>query len=472
MWRGEVGPRLRCVRPRPLRCACGPGFSFECLIFTEVGDGHAEWVDRDQFIGHLGLEKEHEVRGVQIALQLAVVGGRVIDHVEVHTRTEGWRLHLFERNFFYVDIDFGRGGIGDEFLDDVVLAVGVEDAVGELAVEEVEGLREIVLNGVAVAAVIEVAKLREEILRFGVLGLVFEVVVVDGLGAAQIVDADHQRTEVLEGANGAKVDERQRDTNDGQQRERNLEIGIRHHGITVLFEIEALGIVETLVVVHSKTLSMIPTEDAAGGAAEDVVGQRGHLEQGVDRGEKCNEEDRKPGDELHGGESARGREAQRAEHQVSNDEDHGRGDDLVEGVLDEAAEPAPEEPLHFRNDKEWDKDRPHQDADRRGNESIGDDHNRHGLGGGEQDRHDDVDGGSENVSPRRRVHAGLEVRYLRNNCLQLGLIDLAGQELRFVGDEIVEADTNTGNRRVVVVDHRKTKADGQQQAREIVEMEW
>src|ERR1700684_3128434 len=38
-WRAEVGPMLRCVRPRPLRLACGLGFSFEGLFFLEVGKG-------------------------------------------------------------------------------------------------------------------------------------------------------------------------------------------------------------------------------------------------------------------------------------------------------------------------------------------------------------------------------------------------------------------------------------------------
>ena len=47
-------------------------------------------------------------------------------------------------------------------------------SLGELAVEEVERLREIVVDGVAVAPVIELAELREEIAHLGVLWLVFE----------------------------------------------------------------------------------------------------------------------------------------------------------------------------------------------------------------------------------------------------------------------------------------------------------
>src|ERR1700722_16212798 len=145
-WRAEVGPTLRSVRPRPHRFGSGPVFSFERLIFAEVGDGDAEGVNRNQFIGYLGLEEEYKIRSVKIALELAMVGWRVIDHVEVPSRTKGRRLHLFQRDFLYIHVDFRRGRIGDELLDDVVFAIGVEDAVRELAVEEVKRLREIVLN--------------------------------------------------------------------------------------------------------------------------------------------------------------------------------------------------------------------------------------------------------------------------------------------------------------------------------------
>src|ERR1700677_4585503 len=75
-WRAEVGPTLRSVRPR-LRCfGLRPAFSFEGLVFTEVGDGDAEGVNRNQFIGYLGLEEEYKIRSVKIALKLAMVGWR------------------------------------------------------------------------------------------------------------------------------------------------------------------------------------------------------------------------------------------------------------------------------------------------------------------------------------------------------------------------------------------------------------
>ena len=154
-WRSEVGPTSACVRPLPLRFGPDPGLSLERLIFAEVGDRHSEGVDGDQFVRNLGFENKHKVRGVEIAFQLAMVGGRVIDHIEVDASAKRRRLHLFERHLLDLDIDLGRRRVGEEFLEDVVLAVGIENAIGELAVEEVQRLREIILNRVAVAPVVE-----------------------------------------------------------------------------------------------------------------------------------------------------------------------------------------------------------------------------------------------------------------------------------------------------------------------------
>jgi hypothetical protein len=46
-WRAEVGPMLPGAGPRPLRSGLEHESSFECLVFAEIRDGHAEWIDRD-----------------------------------------------------------------------------------------------------------------------------------------------------------------------------------------------------------------------------------------------------------------------------------------------------------------------------------------------------------------------------------------------------------------------------------------
>jgi len=152
-----------------------------------------------------------------------------------------------------------------QFLSSRIDQAQLQNAVGELAVEEEERLREIVLNRVAVSAVIQRAKLREKIFRFSILRFVFEVVVVDGLGAAQIVDADDEGAEVLKGADRPQINQRQGHANHGEQREGNLEIGVRHHWVSARFEIEALCVMECVIAVHQNSLATAAA--AAAGAS-------------------------------------------------------------------------------------------------------------------------------------------------------------------------------------------------------------
>ena len=77
------------------------------------------------------------------------------------------------------------------------------------------------------------------------MGFVLKVVVIDRLGSPKVVNSNHKRPEVLERADRPQINQRQRDANNGEQREGNLEIGVRHHRVTVLFEIEPFGIVES-----------------------------------------------------------------------------------------------------------------------------------------------------------------------------------------------------------------------------------
>src|ERR1700735_1258734 len=127
VWRAEVEMMLPGDRPRPLGSECGTDLSFESLVFTEIGDAQAQRIDRNQFVRNLGFEDENKVGGVEVALDLAVVGRRVVDHVEVHACLVRRGLHVFERDFLHVNIDFRDCCVGQELLDDIVFLVGVED---------------------------------------------------------------------------------------------------------------------------------------------------------------------------------------------------------------------------------------------------------------------------------------------------------------------------------------------------------
>jgi len=145
--------------------------SFERLVFPEVRNRESQRIDGDQFIGNLGLEHEEEIRCIEVALELAMVGRRVVDHVEVHARAERRGLQLFERKPSSRHVDLWGGGVREEFPDDIGLAIFIQNAICELAIEEVQRLREIVLNGVAIPAIEERAKLAQEVFASASWGL-------------------------------------------------------------------------------------------------------------------------------------------------------------------------------------------------------------------------------------------------------------------------------------------------------------
>src|SRR5207237_9521655 len=134
------------------------------------------------------------------------------------------------------------------------------------------------------------------------------------------------------------------------------------------------------------------------------------------------------------------------------------------------AEPALEKPDQPRNDEKGHKKRPHKQTHRRGDESIGDDHDADRLGCGKQDEDDGVDDGSEDVGHAWRIHADFEIGDPLFHRLELGLVDLVGQKLGLVGDQVMETGSYAGNRVAVVVGHSKAKADGQKKRGKAIEL--
>src|SRR5258705_13209814 len=134
---------------------------------------------------------------------------------------------IFECDLLYFYVDLRSRCVREEFLDDVVLAVGVKNSICELAVEEIESLGEVVLNRVGIAAVVERAKLAQEIFRLGVLRFVFEVVVINRLGPPKVINSNHQRPEVLERADRSQINQTQRDAKNGEPGEGHLQLSDR-----------------------------------------------------------------------------------------------------------------------------------------------------------------------------------------------------------------------------------------------------
>ena len=98
--------------------------------------------------------------------------------------------------FFDLHIDERERAVFGVIGDDVVFALLVDHSALDVAVEEVERVRLVALDGEAIAAEIEFRPAREVILVLGFLGAVLEVAIVDRFGPAHVVDAHDQRVHV------------------------------------------------------------------------------------------------------------------------------------------------------------------------------------------------------------------------------------------------------------------------------------
>src|SRR5260370_3549261 len=122
------------------------------------------------------------------------------------------------------------------------------------------------LNRVAGASIVEGEKMTQKVLRLGILRFVLKVVVVNSFGAAEIVNADHKRPEVLKGSDRLQIKNQEAHSDERDESQRNFQVCVCDHGITVLFEVEPLCILKGTVIAHGSRpptmLPTIPAEDA------------------------------------------------------------------------------------------------------------------------------------------------------------------------------------------------------------------
>src|SRR5215470_13191656 len=170
-----------------------------------------------------------------------MVGGGVFHSVEIYRRPIRRFSHCFESYFLDLDINFRRGRIGEELVDSIFSLVLFHRVVGQLAIEKIQSIGEVVVNGVAIAAVIEAAKFGQEILGLAVSREIFEALVIDRLGASKLINTNDQRAEILESPDGFQVQNDQ--TRDGktQQGHGDFKIVAGDNRVAVLLEVELFG---------------------------------------------------------------------------------------------------------------------------------------------------------------------------------------------------------------------------------------
>jgi len=167
-------------------------FLAERLISPEAHDGQSQRIDGQLVVLHVLAEDIGDAGSPSFALDLGMIC-RVRKHLLEFDPRRIWRLpEIVKNNILDLDIDVRERTLLDVGLDDIVLALLIDDEVLHIAVQEIECVGLIALDGEAIATEIELSPAREVILVLNLLRAVLEVAIVDRLGASDIVDAhDH-----------------------------------------------------------------------------------------------------------------------------------------------------------------------------------------------------------------------------------------------------------------------------------------
>ena len=163
--------------------------SIQCLVFPEIGNGETERVDLNEVIAHGVAKSKDKVGGVLRAFDCAAIEGRFVDELKFHGGLVRRCAKVLDVNAVDFHLLIGRGA-GEEIVDRLFLGPGRQGIAGKLGVHEQQGAAEIVAHGQLVAAVIQAAKLGQEVFDLFFLRLVVKIVVFDGLSPANGVNAD------------------------------------------------------------------------------------------------------------------------------------------------------------------------------------------------------------------------------------------------------------------------------------------
>src|SRR5581483_9880378 len=170
----------------------GFSVSVQGLVLAEIGNRESQRVDLDEVIAYRVAEGKDEMGDELGTLDLAAIERRLVNQFIFDGGLVGCGAQVLDVDA--VDLDFlVRSRTRKEVIDDFVPGPAGERAVGKLGVHEQQSAAEVIADGELVAAVVQAAEFREEILDLFFLRLVVEVVVVNGLGPANRIDTDIAR---------------------------------------------------------------------------------------------------------------------------------------------------------------------------------------------------------------------------------------------------------------------------------------
>ena len=218
--------------------AMGSGIRLlERLVGPEADDGQAERIDGQLVVLHVLAEDIGNAGCPLLPLEFGMVRGIREHFLELDARRIGRLAQVVEDDVLHLDIDKRKRAVFGVIGDDIVLALLVDHCALHVAIEEIERVGLVALDGEAIAAEIKFRPAGEVILVLRLLRPVLEVAIVDRFGPAHVVDADDERLRVGKRLLAAEDKRGERQADHGEHQNRDLQVGVHHQRIAVLFEV-------------------------------------------------------------------------------------------------------------------------------------------------------------------------------------------------------------------------------------------
>src|SRR6185437_9359509 len=122
----------------------------------------------------------------------------------------------------------------------MVFSVRLRHAVSELCIHEKKSILQVVAQRVTIATIIKTAKIAQKIFDLRVLWFIAERVVSNRFCTTNVVNANHQRFEVLNHSHGSDIRIDQANGYQGHRQEGDFQIRIRDNRVSELLRIELL----------------------------------------------------------------------------------------------------------------------------------------------------------------------------------------------------------------------------------------
>src|SRR4051812_12247137 len=213
----------------------------ECLIDAEIRNLKAEWVHPNELVRHVSSDDEVELRHVRLVPTFRPCSGRVQQLLKGDGCLVGRVPDLGQADVLNGDVYLVFRRIREESLQRVRLVVLGDRRVRECRLEKEQRVRIFALYGRSDAAEVLHDELRQEVPELGWLGLVSGGVVLHGLSAADVVDANDEWLHVGVRGDGSEIERHEPESNQGEENDGDLQIRVHDQRRAVqLYEL-ALG---------------------------------------------------------------------------------------------------------------------------------------------------------------------------------------------------------------------------------------